>query len=37
MTFTLEVKQMWHMDKYVLKHPFRQDDHERLNMDQHLP
>ena len=25
MTFTSEVKQMWHMYKYVLKHPFRQD------------
>ena len=24
-TFTLEVKQMWHMYKYVLKRPFRQD------------
>ena len=24
-TFTSEVKQMWHMYKYVLKHPFRQD------------
>ena len=23
--FTSEVKQMWHMYKYVLKHPFRQD------------
>ena len=23
-TFTLEVKQMWHMYKYVLKHAFRQ-------------
>ena len=23
-TFTSEVKQMWHMYKYSLKHPFRQ-------------
>ena len=25
MTFNSEVKQMWHMYKYVLKHTFRQD------------
>ena len=25
MTFTSEVKQMWHMYKYVVKYPFRQD------------
>ena len=24
-TFISEVKLMWHMYKYVLKHPFRQD------------
>ena len=28
---------MWHGYKYVLNHPFRQDGHERLNMDQQLP
>ena len=26
-----------HMYKYVSKHPFRQDDHDRLNMDLQLP
>ena len=36
-TFTSEVKQMWHRYKYVLKHLFRQDGHERLNMDQQFP
>ena len=25
MTFSSEVKQMWHKYKYVLKHPFKQD------------
>ena len=24
-TFSTEVKQLWHMNKYVLNHPFRQD------------
>ena len=28
---------MWHIYKYVLKQPFRQDGHDRLNMDQQLP
>ena len=29
---------MWYMYKYVLKHPFRQDGHDRLKiMDQQLP
>ena len=28
---------MWHMYKYVLKHPFRQDGHDRLNMEQKIP
>ena len=26
---------MWHFYKYVLKHPFRKDGHNRLNVDQH--
>ena len=28
---------MWYMYKHVLKHPLRQDGHDRLNMDQQLP
>ena len=28
---------MWHMYKYVLKHPFRQDGLDGLNIDQKLP
>ena len=28
---------MWHIYKYVLKRPFRQDGHERLNLDRQLP
>ena len=28
---------MRHMYKYVLKHHFRQDDHDRLNKDQQSP
>ena len=28
---------MRHISKYVLRHPFRQDGHDRLNMDQQLP
>ena len=35
-TFTSEVKHMCHMYRYVLKHPFRQDGHDGLNMDQQL-
>ena len=27
---------MWHMYNYVLKQAFRQDGHDRLNMDQQL-
>ena len=27
---------MWYMYKYVFKHPFKQDGHDRLNMDQQL-
>ena len=28
---------MWHMNKYVLKRPFKQVGHDRLNVDQQLP
>ena len=28
---------MWHVYKYVLKHPLRQNVHDRLNVDQQLP
>ena len=33
MTFTSEVKQMWHMYKYVLKHPFREDRFKQKNQN----
>ena len=36
--FSRLLPQIWHMYKYVLKHPFRQDAcHEKSNMDQQLP
>ena len=28
---------MWHMYEYVLKYPFIQDGHDRLNMEKQLP
>ena len=33
MTFTSEVKQMWHMYKYVLKHPLREDRFKQKNQN----
>ena len=33
MTLTSEIKQMWHIYKYVLKYPFRQQTHRNVVLE----